>query len=115
MCVGERERVTVSVWERERERERENYEDLSLEYLLWWLLCYISLSFIFNLTFLFNGISGSHSQWGKIKAELVTENNNTPLQDKLERMTTLVSTVHNNFYFVNLFTEWSSIRIIFKN
>lgn len=33
---------------------------------------------------------GLNSQWGKIKANLVTESVNTPLQDKLERMTTLV-------------------------
>jgi Ca2+-transporting ATPase len=31
--------------------------------------------------------TGSHSQWGKIKANLVTEAVNTPLQDKLEDMT----------------------------
>jgi len=30
---------------------------------------------------------GLHSQWGKIKANLVTESVNTPLQDKLEDMT----------------------------
>ena len=30
---------------------------------------------------------GLHSQWGKIKANLVTESVNTPLQDKLEEMT----------------------------
>ena len=29
---------------------------------------------------------GTHSQWGKIKANLVTEALNTPLQDKLEVM-----------------------------
>jgi P-type Ca2+ transporter type 2C len=34
--------------------------------------------------------TGMNSQWGKIKAELVTESVNTPLQDKLERMTELV-------------------------
>lgn len=34
---------------------------------------------------------GTHSQWGKIKANLVTEAVNTPLQDKLEEMTSLVS------------------------
>jgi Ca2+-transporting ATPase len=34
---------------------------------------------------------GRFSQWGKIKANLVTESVNTPLQDKLEDMTTLVS------------------------
>lgn len=33
---------------------------------------------------------GLNSQWGKIKANLVTESVNTPLQNKLERMTTLV-------------------------
>ena len=31
------------------------------------------------------------SQWGKIKANLVTESVNTPLQEKLEKMTTMVS------------------------
>lgn len=34
---------------------------------------------------------GLHSQWGKIKANLVSESVNTPLQDKLEEMTKLVS------------------------
>lgn len=29
---------------------------------------------------------GTHSQWGKIKANLVSESVNTPLQDKLEEM-----------------------------
>ena len=33
---------------------------------------------------------GPFSQWGKIKSNLVTEAVNTPLQDKLEDMTTLV-------------------------
>jgi len=33
---------------------------------------------------------GTHSQWGKIKANLVTESVNTPLQDKLEVMTQTV-------------------------
>lgn len=33
---------------------------------------------------------GSNSQWGKIKANLVSEAVNTPLQDKLEEMTTQV-------------------------
>ena len=37
--------------------------------------------------------TGMSSQWGKIKANLVTESVNTPLQDKLERMTTLVRSV----------------------
>lgn len=35
---------------------------------------------------------GPNSQWGKIKANLVSEAVNTPLQDKLEEMTTQVST-----------------------
>ena len=30
--------------------------------------------------------TGLHSQWGKIKANLVSESSNTPLQDKLEEM-----------------------------
>jgi len=34
---------------------------------------------------------GTHSQWGKIKANLVTEAVNTPLQDKLEGMAKSVS------------------------
>lgn len=33
---------------------------------------------------------GTHSQWGKIKANLVTESVNTPLQDKLEIMAATV-------------------------
>ena len=33
---------------------------------------------------------GTHSQWGKIKANLVSEAVNTPLQDKLEDMTQTV-------------------------
>jgi magnesium-transporting ATPase (P-type) len=33
---------------------------------------------------------GIHSQWGKIKAHLVSEAVNTPLQDKLEHMTKMV-------------------------
>jgi hypothetical protein len=36
---------------------------------------------------------GPYSQWGKIKSNLVTEAVNTPLQDKLEDMTTLVRTL----------------------
>lgn len=34
---------------------------------------------------------GTHSQWGKIKANLIAESVNTPLQDKLEDMTATVS------------------------
>jgi hypothetical protein len=34
---------------------------------------------------------GMHSQWGKIKANLVSAAVNTPLQDKLEDMTKQVS------------------------
>lgn len=34
---------------------------------------------------------GTHSQWGKIKANLVSEAVNTPLQDKLEDMAAMVS------------------------
>ncbi len=41
---------------------------------------------------------GLYSQWGKIKANLVTESVNTPLQDKLEDMTTLVSFTQTQFY-----------------
>jgi Ca2+-transporting ATPase len=36
---------------------------------------------------------GIHSQWGKIKANLVSESVNTPLQDKLEEMA-------NKVYFI---------------
>lgn len=36
---------------------------------------------------------GMNSQWGKIKANLVTEAVNTPLQDKLEKMTELIGYV----------------------
>lgn len=38
---------------------------------------------------------GPRSQWGKIKANLVSEAVNTPLQDKLEEMTKLVSYRHS--------------------
>lgn len=37
---------------------------------------------------------GIHSQWGKIKANLVSESVNTPLQDKLEDMA-------NKVYFIS--------------
>ena len=37
---------------------------------------------------------GSHSQWGKIKANLVSEAVNTPLQDKLESMTQTVKEIY---------------------
>jgi hypothetical protein len=43
---------------------------------------------------------GLHSQWGKIKANLVTEATNTPLQDKLEEMTKWVS------YQLHRFQKW---------
>jgi len=33
---------------------------------------------------------GTHSQWGKIKANLVMQSVNTPLQDKLQEMTEAV-------------------------
>lgn len=36
---------------------------------------------------------GAHSQWGKIKANLVSESVNTPLQDKLEHMAELIGYV----------------------
>ncbi len=40
---------------------------------------------------------GTHSQWGKIKANLVGESVNTPLQDKLQSMTERVSVyIHIN-------------------
>ena len=34
--------------------------------------------------------TGLHSQWGKIKANLVSESVNTPLQDKLEHMAAMI-------------------------
>jgi Ca2+-transporting ATPase len=44
---------------------------------------------------------GTHSQWGKIKANLVSEAVNTPLQDKLEDMATMVSLFsHISFDFL---------------
>jgi len=46
---------------------------------------------------------GLHSQWGKIKANLVTESVNTPLQDKLEEMTKQV--------LIYLFFNYISYRI----
>lgn len=36
---------------------------------------------------------GTHSQWGKIKANLVSEAVNTPLQDKLEEMATFIGKI----------------------
>eukprot|EP01033_Poteriospumella_lacustris_P003606 gene3605-2599_t len=36
---------------------------------------------------------GLHSQWGKIKANLVSESVNTPLQDKLEDMATMIGKI----------------------
>lgn len=41
--------------------------------------------------------TGVHSQWGKIKANLVSEAVNTPLQDKLESMAAMVSRVCLSF------------------
>ena len=43
--------------------------------------------------------TGTHSQWGKIKSSLVMESVNTPLQDKLETMTEMVSLLLLYFYF----------------
>ena len=47
---------------------------------------------------------GSHSQWGRIKMNLMTEAVNTPLQDKLEDLSKLVSEctrfVCNNYIFL---------------
>jgi len=40
---------------------------------------------------------GMHSQWGKIKAHLVTEAVNTPLQEKLESMTKIVKFCYLSF------------------
>ena len=50
------------------------------------------------------------SQWGKIKANLVTDNVNTPLQEKLERMTTLV-----NFVAYLLFSDCQTISVVVKH
>lgn len=47
---------------------------------------------------------GLRSQWGKIKANLVTEAVNTPLQDKLEEMTTQVRPSVAFFAMVFMFT-----------
>ncbi len=46
---------------------------------------------------------GLRSQWGKIKANLVTESVNTPLQDKLEEMTTQVSEMPATLFCSPLF------------
>ena len=50
---------------------------------------------------------GIFSQWGKIKANLVTESVNTPLQDKLETMTKQVIIVSFcfdlNYYYLPLY------------
>lgn len=43
---------------------------------------------------------GTFSQWGKIKANLVTESVNTPLQDKLETMTKQVKLFLVVIYFI---------------
>lgn len=43
---------------------------------------------------------GIRSQWGKIKANLVTESVNTPLQDKLEKMTEQVSSLRRFVRYV---------------
>ena len=48
---------------------------------------------------------GTHSQWGKIKANLVTEPVNTPLQDKLEDMTTFVRFIINFIIYLYLFKK----------
>jgi hypothetical protein len=42
---------------------------------------------------------GPFSQWGKIKANLVSEALNTPLQDKLEIMTHQVSSLYQHYIF----------------
>ncbi len=46
---------------------------------------------------------GANSQWGKIKANLVSEAVNTPLQDKLEEMTTFVSLISFAVFSLNYF------------
>jgi Ca2+-transporting ATPase len=38
---------------------------------------------------------GPHSQWGRIKVSLASESVNTPLQDKLETMSTQVDNLHS--------------------
>jgi Ca2+-transporting ATPase len=63
---------------------------------------------------------GTHSQWGKIKANLVSEAVNTPLQDKLEDMATLVSLFVIWIFFLLTFfvsvrsekSEWSSLSLL---
>jgi len=49
---------------------------------------------------------GPSSQWGRIKANLVMEASNTPLQDKLEGMTTQVYSILP--YFCRVFDQLSS-------
>jgi magnesium-transporting ATPase (P-type) len=49
------------------------------------------MCYIYNYKFIVIIIGiGPNSQWGKIKANLVSESENTPLQDKLEDMAGLV-------------------------
>jgi Ca2+-transporting ATPase len=43
---------------------------------------------------------GKYSQWGRIKANLVTSNVNTPLQDKLQAMTETIGKVGAAFAIV---------------
>eukprot|EP01040_Poterioochromonas_malhamensis_P007392 gene7392-7974_t len=52
---------------------------------------------------------GTHSQWGKIKANLVTESVNTPLQDKLEDMATNIGKVGMCFAVATFIAEIISI------
>lgn len=53
---------------------------------------------------------GEHSQWGKIKANLVAEAVNTPLQDKLEIMAErVICCSHCDVILINLFVHVSYI------
>lgn len=62
--------------------------------------------------FFFINRVGLYSQWGKIKANLVSESVNTPLQDKLEEMAGLVrksAFVLNGVKFSHIFLFFMSI------
>eukprot|EP00604_Paraphysomonas_vestita_P000372 CAMPEP_0174826142 /NCGR_PEP_ID=MMETSP1107-20130205/43561_1 /TAXON_ID=36770 /ORGANISM="Paraphysomonas vestita, Strain GFlagA" /LENGTH=129 /DNA_ID=CAMNT_0016058653 /DNA_START=566 /DNA_END=951 /DNA_ORIENTATION=+ len=54
---------------------------------------------------------GIHSQWGKIKANLVSEAVNTPLQDKLEEMATKIGHIGIGFaiatFLVMILSIWA--------
>jgi magnesium-transporting ATPase (P-type) len=56
---------------------------------------------------------GTRSQWGKIKANLVSEPVNTPLQDKLEDMTNAVRKEDRKLVFYNNFIEVNILKYLF--